>query len=66
MAFNDKCPRCQRYNMRAVDHKFMEGGLIAWRECPFCKHKWREIYELDLIHSDLPYHATDEKESDNG
>jgi hypothetical protein len=42
----------------------LERTVAVWRTCPYCWHKWKEIYALDILHSDLPW--DEEEDSNNG
>lgn len=63
MSLNNQCPKCNRYGILTTEHELHEEALVVCRECPHCQHKWLEVYELDVIHSERPLN---EKESANG
>ena len=61
MGLNSKCPKCQWSGpLLRVDQELHEEALVVCHQCPVCRHKWLEVYEL---HSARP---TNEKESTNG
>ena len=54
---NRKCPKCGRSRIELVDHTFTNdwNGVIFWRVCEGCGHKWKEHYGFHLKTADMPW-----------
>lgn len=57
MSYNIKCPNCNALCIGLEAHQFFPraGGVILWRICPVCGHKWREGYTLQIMQKDQPW-----------
>ena len=64
MGLVNKCPRCQWSGpLLRLDQELHEEALIVCHQCPVCRHKWLECYELNSTNSS---HQLTTKESNNG
>ena len=57
MSLNKRCPSCNALmpTIEASKIMLLAGGVVLWRSCEACGYKWCEAYDLNPMHSNLPW-----------